>query len=42
MTVRYRKERRPAGPGRSTTVGIRPKPVDHRIEKRPFNVYVLR
>lgn len=28
--------------GRSATVGIQPKAVDHRIEKRPFNAYVLR
>ena len=28
--------------GRSTTVALRPKPVDHRIEKRPFNACVLR
>jgi len=31
-----------AASGRSVTVGIRPKPVDHRIEKRPFNACVLR
>ena len=26
----------------STTIGIRPKPVDYRIEKQPFNACVLR
>ena len=34
MAVRSR--RRTSALGRSATVGGRPKPVDHRIEKRPF------
>ena len=31
-----------ADSSRPVTVDIRPKPVDHRIEKRPFNACVLR